>query len=141
MGNGEVAVPIADPEMTVIMTPGTHYVSTGIEEAVKVASDLAGEKVVGLNAGTIATQAYAAGLLHEVWGDLVPVVLGEERPFFGDLGGPVVLDGPLEVTAGTDVTHLGYAVRRWACVRSGPCRRSTSSAAAMRGGSRSGHSC
>ena len=91
---------------------GFHFVSDGIESAVATAAELAGDKVVGVNAGTIATQCYAAGLLDEVWIDLVPVILGGGRPLFDALGGPVTLDGPLEIAEGIGVTHLRYAVQR-----------------------------
>jgi dihydrofolate reductase len=89
------------------------FVTEGIERAIEVARELAGDKVVGLNGGEIATQALNADLLDEVWVDLVPVLLGEGRTFFDALaGGPVVLDGPLEVSEGTRVTHLRFRVRR-----------------------------
>jgi dihydrofolate reductase len=68
---------------------------------------------VGLNGGEIASQALNAGLLDEVWIDLVPVLLGDGTPFFSALGiAPVALEGPLSVTDGADVTHLRYRVRR-----------------------------
>ena len=51
------------------------------------AGDLAGDRVVGVNAGTIATQCYATGLLDQVWIDLVPVILGGGRPLFLRRGG------------------------------------------------------
>ena len=87
--------------------------SNGIEEAIATAAALAGDKVVvGVNAGTIATQCYATGVLDEVWIDLVPVILGGGRPLFDALGGPVTLDWPLEIGEGTGVTHLRYAVQR-----------------------------
>ena len=77
------------------------------------ASELAGDKVVGVNGGTIASQCLDAGLLDEVWVDLVPVILGAGTPFFASLGAaPHVLEGPISVTEGLDVTHLRYRVRR-----------------------------
>ena len=48
------------------------FVSEGIERAIEVAAGLAGDKGVGLNGGTIASQALNAGLLDEVWVDLAP---------------------------------------------------------------------
>jgi dihydrofolate reductase len=94
---------------------GEHFtfVTEGIERAIEVAKELAGDKVVGLNGGMIASQALKAGLLDEVWVDLVPVLLGAGTPFlsaFGDT--PIVLDGPVEITQGTRVTHLRFQVRR-----------------------------
>jgi dihydrofolate reductase len=89
------------------------FVTEGIERAIEVASDLAGDKVVGVNGGTIARQCLDAGLLDEIWVDLVPVLLGGGTPFFDQLASaPVVLEGPITVTQGTDVTHLRYRVRR-----------------------------
>ena len=85
---------------------------TGSRRRFEQAKALAGDKVVGVNGGTIASQCLNAGLLDEVWIDLVPVLLGDGTPFFDGLtGAPVELDGPLSVTEGVDVTHLRYRVR------------------------------
>jgi dihydrofolate reductase len=92
-------------------TPFT-FVTDGIDAAIEQAKALAGDKVVGVNGGTIASQCLNAGLLDEVWIDLVPVLLGDGTPFFDGLtGAPVELDGPVSVTEGVDVTHLRYRVR------------------------------
>jgi dihydrofolate reductase len=92
-------------------TPFT-FVTEGIEAAIEQAKALAGDKVVGVNGGTIASQCLNAGLLDEVWVDLVPVLLGDGTPFFDGLtGAPAELEGPLSITEGIDVTHLRYRVR------------------------------
>jgi dihydrofolate reductase len=89
------------------------FVTDGIERAVEQAKALAGDKVVGVNGGTIARQCLEAGLLDEIWVDLVPVLLGGGTPFFDQVkGAPFELEGPLSVVQGTDVTHLRYRVRR-----------------------------
>jgi dihydrofolate reductase len=89
------------------------FVTDGIESAVAQAKALAGDKVVGLNGGTIARQALDAGLLDEVWIDLVPVLLGGGTPFFERLEiAPVELEGPVWIAEGKDVTHLRYRVKR-----------------------------
>ncbi|MEZ0292965.1 MAG: dihydrofolate reductase family protein [Solirubrobacteraceae bacterium] len=89
------------------------FVSGGIEAAIARAQQIAGDKVVAVNGGTIASQCAHAGLLDEVWVDLVPVVLGGGVPLLRTLGaGPIVLDGPLEHTQGNRVTHLRFAVRK-----------------------------
>jgi dihydrofolate reductase len=89
------------------------FVSEGIEAAIEEAREIAGGQDVGLNGGTIAAQALDAGLLDEVWIDLVPVVLGGGTPFFNGLvGAPVDLEGPLSITEGNAVTHLRYRVVR-----------------------------
>ena len=166
-GNGDVAVPTADPNMTMQMTEvsaehfrgvvdatgalvvgrrlfdltggwgGTHpmnrpvvvlthnvpdgwpregpnftFVTGGIEVAVDTAKQLAGARAVGVNGGSIARQCLNAGLLDEIWVDLVPVLLGGGVSFFDQLeNAPIELEGP-EITEATDVTHLRYRVRR-----------------------------
>jgi dihydrofolate reductase len=88
------------------------FVTEGIEAAVERAKALAGDKVVGVNGGTIASQCLDTGLLDEIWVDLVPVLLGDGTPFFDQLkAAPVELEGPISVVQSTDVTHLRYRVR------------------------------
>jgi dihydrofolate reductase len=88
------------------------FVSDGIEAAIATAKELAGDKVVGVNGGTIASQCLNAGLLDEIWVELVPVLLGAGTPFFSQLEGtPYELEGPVSIVEGTDVTHLRYRVR------------------------------
>jgi dihydrofolate reductase len=88
------------------------FVSDGIERAIEVARGLAGDKVVGLNGGMIARQALDAGLLDEIYVNLIPVVLGDGIPFFaGTRSAPVRLEDP-EVTEAPGVTHLRYRVKR-----------------------------
>jgi dihydrofolate reductase len=106
---------------TVVLThdpPAEHtdsfvFVTEGIEAAVEKAKELAGDKIVGLNSGTIASQALDAGLIDEVWIDLVPVILGAGTPFFSSLATkPVELEGPISVTESKFVTHMRYRVKR-----------------------------
>jgi len=78
-----------------------------LEDAIELAKAKANGKNVGLNGGTIASQALDLGLLDEVELDLVPVILGGGTPFFGRLGnGPFVLEGPIKSVQGDRVTHL-----------------------------------
>jgi dihydrofolate reductase len=87
------------------------FVTTGIEDAVATAKKIAGGKDVGVNGGEIARQCFDAGLLDEVHIDLVPVFLGSGIPLLGMIKDtPVELDGPISVTQGRGVTHLGYRV-------------------------------
>jgi len=135
-GSGDVEVPTSDPKLTMRMSEvdAQHFRDLiemsgalvvgrklfdvtdgwgGIEAAIGKAKELAGDKVVGVNGGTIARQALNAGLLDEIWVDLVPVLLGGGTPFFDELVGvPIELDGPVSVVQGTGVTHLRYRVRR-----------------------------
>ena len=89
------------------------FVTDGIEAAVDTAKEIAGDRWVGVNGGTIARQCLDAGLLDEVHVDLVPVILGGGTPFFSSLKDvPVELAGPDSVVEGTGVTHLRYRVVR-----------------------------
>ncbi|WP_433346647.1 dihydrofolate reductase family protein [Micromonospora sp. CA-111912] len=88
------------------------FVTDGIEAAVARARELAGDRWVGVNGGSIARQCLDAGLLDEIRVNLVPVLLGGGVPFFAQLGrAPVELRGPT-VVEGDEVTHLYYRVRR-----------------------------
>lgn len=91
-----------------------HFVTEGIEAAVSKAREIAGSKDVGVAAGTIARQCLEAGLLDEVAVDLVPVVLGTGRPYFGELSGgaPIRLGDPVTTIQGDRVTHLVFEVTR-----------------------------
>jgi dihydrofolate reductase len=89
------------------------FVTTGIEDAIGKAKEIAGGNDVGVNGGEIARQCFDAGLLDEVHVDLVPVFLGSGIPLLGQIKeAPVTLEGPISITQGTGVTHLGYRVVR-----------------------------
>jgi dihydrofolate reductase len=89
------------------------FVTTGIEDAVARAREIAGDKDVGVNGGQIARQCFDEGLLDEVHVDLVPVFLGSGIPLLGPIkDAPVELEGPFSVIEGKGVTHLGYRVVR-----------------------------
>ncbi|MGZ3143584.1 dihydrofolate reductase family protein [Lentzea chajnantorensis] len=85
------------------------FCGDGIEKAVEIARSHAGDKAVGLNSGEVARQAIDAGLVDEIWLDLVPVLLGGGTPFFAP-GQGYQLAGPLSVVEGVEVTHLRYKV-------------------------------
>ena len=61
----------------------------------------------GHTAGTIARQCLELGLLDAVAVDLVPVVMGKGRPYFGELSmDDVPLGDPTVCIQGDRVTHL-----------------------------------
>ena len=109
-----VVVTHAPPEDWIRAHPDApfHFVTGGVAEAIEQAHRLAGEKNVGVNAGTIARQCLELGLLDEIWFDLVPVILGGGTSYFDDLkADPILLDGP-DVIEGARVTHLRFTVRK-----------------------------
>src|SRR6478609_3771488 len=84
LNNGEVDVPTdwvdAHPEASLT------FVTDGVGAAVDSAKEIAGDRNVAVAAGTIARQALELGLLDEVAVDLVPVVMGQGKPYFGQMG-------------------------------------------------------
>ncbi len=89
------------------------FVGDGVEAAIARAQELAGDRVVAITGGTIARQCLDLGLLDEVAVDLVPVVMGRGRPFFGELSvGDVLLGDPTVCIQGDRVTHLVFPVLR-----------------------------
>jgi dihydrofolate reductase len=90
-----------------------EFVTGGVEAAVNRAQEIAGDRVVAVAAGTIARQCLELGLLDEIAVDLVPVVLGGGRPFFGELvPGDIALGDPTTCIRSDRVVHLVYPVRR-----------------------------
>jgi dihydrofolate reductase len=89
------------------------FVTAGVQAAVAQAQEIAGDRVVAVAAGTMARQCLELGLIDEVAVDLVPVVMGEGRPFFGELAqGDVLLADPTVCIQGERVTHLVFPVLR-----------------------------
>jgi dihydrofolate reductase len=90
-----------------------HFVTTGVADAVAKAQEVAGDGMVAVTAGTIARQALELGLLDEVAIDLVPVVMGTGRPYFGQLDlADVPLGDPTVCVQGNRVTHLRFPTQR-----------------------------
>ncbi|MHC3000405.1 dihydrofolate reductase family protein [Microbacterium sp. HJ5] len=94
-------------------TGNAHFVTDGIEAAIALAQEIAGERTVAVAAGTIAGQALAAGLVDEVAIDLVPVVLGTGHRYFADVDPAAVrLGDPTTIIPSTRVTHMVFPVER-----------------------------
>ena len=86
---------------------------TDVEAAVAKAQEIAGDRTVAVTAGTIARQCLELGLLDAVAVDLVPVVMGRGRPFFGEMKtDDAPLGDPIECVQGDRVTHLLFPVER-----------------------------
>jgi dihydrofolate reductase len=84
-----------------------------VQEGIATARELAGDTDVSVMAGDIGGQALAAGLVDELTVDLVPMIVGEGRPFFGNAAlGTTLLDDPDDVVQGDRVLHLRYRVGR-----------------------------
>jgi dihydrofolate reductase len=88
-----------------------HFVDD-VAAAVALAKELAGDRTVAVAAGDVGGQALALGLVDEVAMDVVPVVFGSGKRYFGPIEGQHLLEDPHVVIQGTRVLHLRFRVRR-----------------------------
>ncbi len=93
------------------------FVADGVPSAIEQAKAFAGpDRIVDVSAGQIGGQALRLGLVDQVVMNVVPVVFGAGRPFFGapGPGDPIDLGDPVRVAQGSRVTHLLFdiALRR-----------------------------
>jgi dihydrofolate reductase len=99
-----------------------YHFAPSVEEAMALARQLAAGGDIGVGAGDVGGQALALGLVDRVAIDLVPVVFGRGKPYFGSLAdGHAMLGDPDVVVQGEGVLHLSYPVRAPA-VAAGPTR-------------------
>jgi len=89
-----------------------HFVTDGLESAVKQAKAAADGKAVGVHGADTIQQLLNADLLDELSIDVAAVFLGSGVRLFDHLAGtPCVLGNPT-VIQGVGVTHLRYPVRK-----------------------------
>ena len=88
------------------------YFVDGVEAAMATAQELAGDRIVEVAAGDVGGQVLAAGLVDEVRMDVVPVVFGSGKRFFGSVDAQHLLEDPDVVIQSNRVLHLRYRVRR-----------------------------
>ena len=87
------------------------FCTDGIEDAVRRATEHAGDGSVVVSAGEVAGQIVSAGLADELAIDLAPVFLGSGKKFLGSATDEIVLDDPHVVIRGDRVLHLRYRLR------------------------------
>ena len=89
-----------------------HFVTDGVESAVRQAKAAAGGKNIGVHGADTIQQLLNAGLLDEIHVDIAALLLGAGVRLFDHLTGtPAVLGNPT-VIQGIGVTHLRYPVRK-----------------------------
>lgn len=98
---------------------GVHFKPWGLSPFIggpaselRNAQELAGERTVAVNAGEAGGRILAAGVVDEVAMDVVPVVFGSGKRYFGSIDGQRLLEDPHLVIQGDRVLHLKFAVRR-----------------------------
>ncbi len=90
----------------------SYYFISDVAQAISKARELAGDRIVAVAAGNTGGQAFALGLVDEVAMDVVPVVFGSGKRYFGPVGAQHLLADPHTVIQGDRVLHLRYRVRR-----------------------------
>lgn len=88
-----------------------HFVD-GVAAAMARAQELAGDRLVEVASGDVGGQVLAAGLIDEVRMDVVPVVFGSGKRYFGSVNAQHLLEDPDVAIQGHRVHHLRYRVRR-----------------------------
>jgi dihydrofolate reductase len=89
-----------------------YHFATSVEAGIARAKELAGDGEIGVGAGDVGGQALSLGLIDHVAIDVVPVVFGRGKPYFGALAAPDLLLGdPDVVIQGHGVLHLRYPVQ------------------------------
>jgi dihydrofolate reductase len=83
-----------------------------VAAAVEEAKARAGDRVVAVCAGNVGGQALSLGLVDEVVMDVVPVVFGTGKRYFGPVHSQHLLEDPHVVIRGDRVLHLRYRTRR-----------------------------
>jgi dihydrofolate reductase len=88
------------------------FVTGGVAAAVERARAFAGDGDVSVAAGVTGDQAIRAGLVDEFHCNVVPVLFGSGKRFFGGFeGAPVMLENP-RIVEGDRVLHLVYPVAK-----------------------------
>ncbi|MEV4704376.1 dihydrofolate reductase family protein [Actinoplanes sp. NPDC049316] len=90
----------------------SYHFAGDVRAAIARAQDLAGDRTVAVNAGDVGGQIFAAGLVDEVAIDVVPVVFGSGRRYFGSGEGQRRLADPHVVIPSDGVLHLRFKTAR-----------------------------
>jgi len=87
-----------------------HYVTDGVESAMRQAKDAAGDKDVMVHGADLAQSLLRAGVLDEMQIHLIPVLLSAGRRLFDHLGADPIELELISVIEGPGVTHLRYRI-------------------------------
>ena len=87
-----------------------RFVTDGLESALEQAKAIAGDKDVGVVGASLMQQCIRAGVLDEIHGDLVPILLGDGVRLLEHLGTELIELESTRVIEGSGVTHLTFRV-------------------------------
>jgi dihydrofolate reductase len=100
-----------DPPTEGEWSPQVTFVPEGIERAVELAQEVAGDGFISVSGASIPQQLLRAGLLDEIQVSVTPVLLGAGVRLFDHFDGPIQLE-QIRVVPSDGVTHLRYRVVR-----------------------------
>src|SRR5215207_3742875 len=84
----------------------SYHFATSVEEGIARAQELAGEGKICVGAGEVGGQALSLRLIDHVAIDIVPVVFGRGKPYFGTFAdGHLMLKDPEVIIQGDGVLH------------------------------------
>lgn len=92
--------------------PPDTTVTADLDEAIRLAADGAGDRVVNVLGATVARSLVDRGVLDEVLTSVAPVLLGEGTPLFSRPGGAPVRLAPLSTHTTLLATTIRYRVVR-----------------------------
>jgi dihydrofolate reductase len=93
-------------------SPRVRFVTEGLDRALELAQEAAGDKAVGVSAADLAQQVLRSGQLDEIEVSVVPYLLGGGVRLFDHLGSEPIELEQISVIPSDGVTHLRYRVLR-----------------------------
>ncbi len=101
-----------DPPTEGAWSPRVQFVTEGVEHAVALAKEAAGERAVSVCAANPVQQLLRAGLLDEIEVSIAPILLHDGVRLFDHLGPGTTTLEQVAATASDGVTHIRYRVVR-----------------------------
>ena len=93
-------------------SPKVRFVTDGLDHALELAQEAAGDKTVSIAGASIAKQLLRAGKLDEINLSITPVLLGGGVRLLEDIGDEPIALEQVRVIESEGVTHLRYRVVR-----------------------------
>jgi dihydrofolate reductase len=93
-------------------SPRVTFVTDGLDRALKLAQEAAGDRMVSVCAADVAQQVLRAGRLDEIRVSVTPVLLGSGVRLLDHLGPEPIALEQARVVVSDGVTHLRYRVVR-----------------------------
>jgi dihydrofolate reductase len=91
-------------------SPRVSFVTDGLDHALELAQEAAGDRIVAISGASLAQQLLAAGKLDEIQVSVAPLLLGSGVRLFDHLGAESIALEQIRVIESEGVTHLRYRV-------------------------------